>query len=478
MATIATQVLLFVLRIGGTAILARLLSPDDYGLFAMVTIVVAFADMFKDAGLSMATVQKRKISKEQIGTLFWYNTAIGSILGFLVLTCAPVVAWFFEKPDLLGLTAACAALFFIQGLSVQHLAMQRRHMRFGTVSIIQLVAQITGTGITIILAFHQFKSWALVVGTLSSSVLTTIMAFCFFPWFPQRPRGGREIREMLRFGGNLTGFQVINYFARNADNILIGKALGSVALGLYGRAYSLLMLPINMISGPLSEVAITALSRLQDNREKLFQNYLRILYLLGLVTCPLSGAALVLSDELVLLLLGANWQPAALVFRFLAIGGLLQPLYNAYPWLLLACGRSDRLFTWGLVTTPVFISSFLIGINWGINGVAFCYSIAVIMITGASFRVAGHTVGLLPARIFLSVYRPVVSCAAAVVCLLAIDGIFAELSVLTSLFVKGSCFLILYALALMATHNGVRPLYEVFSTWKNLIRVPKEKPHA
>ncbi|VGO18255.1 lipopolysaccharide biosynthesis protein [Pontiella sulfatireligans] len=413
-ATLSAHGVQFFLRIGSMAVLARLLTPADYGLIGMVTVIITFAQMFTDAGLSMATVQKDHITHEQISTLFWVNVWVSVVLGLCILAGAPLIAQFYGKPELTAVTAVLACSFMVSGLVIQHKALLRRHMQFGTLARIQVVSQVISIMATIALAVCGWRYWALVGGSLVLAFTDLCFTLFFCRWVPGRMRRGTNARSMLLFGGHLTGFNFLNYFSRNADNVIIGKFISSDALGIYSRAYQLLMLPISMISGPLSHVALPALCRLNEDRDRLHKYYLHILYMLSLVASPIAGAAYLMSRELVVFLLGPNWLLVSDVFGYLAIGGLLQPLYNTQAWLHLAVGRSDRVFRWGLVGSPIIIASFIIGIKWGINGVAFCYSLAIIINTVGSLAYAGRSAELSFIRIVGAVFRPLLSCLLAV----------------------------------------------------------------
>ncbi len=477
MTTITSQAILFILRIAGTVILARLLSPNDYGLVGMVTVIIVFAEIFKDAGLSLATVQKEEITREQISTLFWINVLISAILGLCVLAAAPLVAWFYGKPELTAITAALSFSFIISGLTIQHQALQRRHMHFGTLSGIQIATQITNLVVTIVLAYFGWRYWALVVGLLTGTLAGTLLTLFFFPWIPGWVQKGTGARKMLKFGGHLTGFNIINYFARNADNILIGKLVGAEALGFYSRAYQLLMLPITMMSGPISNVAVPALSRLNEDRQRLHRYYLHILYMLSLISGPIVGIAFLASNDIVIILLGPTWSPVSDVFKYLAMGGLLQPLYNTQSWLHLAVGRADRVFIWGLIGTPIIVASFLIGLHWGINGVAFCYSIALIITTIGSLAYAGQSAGLPFRKMLHAVFKPIISCVFAVIAVVTLNTFIQNRFHIVSLIIKGSVFIAFYCAFLLLMYNGYKPMRDLMAIWQILINHNEGKKH-
>lgn len=373
--TLTSQGVQFVLRIASTAILARLLTPADYGLVGMVTVVVNFAAMFKDAGLSMATVQQERISHEQISTLFWINVLISAGLGLCVLAGAPLVAWFYGKPELTAVTAALSVSFILSGLTIQHQALQRRHMRFGTLAAIQIASQVVTLVVTIILALLGWRYWALVGGTLANALVGSLLTFALCPWIPGWMQRGTGVREMLKFGGHLTGFNLINYFSRNADNILIGRFIGADALGLYARAYQIFMMPISQIRGPMNQVAMPMLSSLRSEPKRYRKYYQRLLDIMSSLTMPLTIYCAIEADFVISILLGPQWLGAVPVFRILAIAGLVQVIAGTRGLVLMSSGFSKRYFHLGLFYAIFCVTSFVAGIPFGILGVATAYTI-------------------------------------------------------------------------------------------------------
>jgi len=332
--------------------------------------------MFKDAGLSMATVQKDKITHEQISTLFWINVLISVVLGLCVLIGSPLVAMFYGRPELTAVTAALSISFILSGLSIQHAALLRRHMRFGSLAIVQIASQIITLPVIILLALYGWHYWALVGGTLTTALSTVALTFFFCPWLPGRMQKGTGVRDMLKFGGHLTGFNFINYFSRNADNILIGRFIGADALGLYDKAYKLFMMPISQIRVPLNQVAMPVLSSLKNQPERYVKYYQRLVDILASLTIPLTIYCSLEADFLIRLLLGPQWVGAVSVFRILAIAGLVQAIASTRGLVLISHGFSQRYFYLGFFHAVLCIVSFVVGIPYGIEGIALSYTIA------------------------------------------------------------------------------------------------------
>jgi PST family polysaccharide transporter len=267
---------------------------------------------------------------------------------------------------------------------------------------------------------------------------------------------------MLKFGGHLTGFNFVNYFARNADNILIGRFIGAEALGIYGRAYQLLMLPITMMSGPLSGVAVPALCRLNEDRARLHKYYLHILYMLSLVAGPIAGISFLASKDIIMILLGPTWSSVGDVFKYLAIGALLQPLYNTQAWLHIATGKTERVLIWGFIGTPLIVISFFIGILWGIKGVALCYSIAIILTTYFSLWYAGRSANLQIKKIIQHIFPPIMSCIFATL-LSELFFLYTSYSLIPiiSVSIKFIIFIVLYLFLLTIFYRGFKPIKDV-----------------
>ena len=396
--TVAGQIAKFVIQIASTMILARLLTPADFGLIGMVSVFTGFISLFKDLGLSMATVQRYDINHDQVSTLFWINLTMSCVVMFLVVSLAPIIAWFFREPRLLGITLALSVTLIFSGLTVQHQALLSRQMLFIRLIIIEIVSNLIGITVAVSMAFMQFKYWSIVGMIGATSITNFVLAWSLCAWRPGLPKQATGVSEMLGFGKSLAGFNILNYFARNMDNLLIGRVWGSYALGVYSKAYGLLMLPIRQITSPIATVAIPALSRLQNNPVEFARYYYRATNTIALVTIPLILFMASLSKEFILLVLGDQWIDAAIIFKVLTLAALFQPVVNPVGWVFVSLGQTDRQMKWSFVAAPLTVLSFLIGIPWGPLGVAVSYticSLTVLTLPGLwwSFQKTPLTIG-------------------------------------------------------------------------------------
>ncbi len=246
-----------------TMILARLLTPEDYGLLAMVMPLVIFVGLLKDFGLTSATIQMEQISSEQINSLFWITLLVGLVLFTLVVICAPVIGWFYSDPRATSITIALATTFILYGLSAQPRAILRREMKFNLIARVEILAQFAGIVTAIIMAVLGYGYWSLVALYLVNELFLALLVWKLTLWRPDRHFSLANITGMLKFGANVSGSQLFSYMGRQADNILIGWRYGAAQLGLYAKAYGLLMLPLEQLRDPLSGVIIPALSRLR-----------------------------------------------------------------------------------------------------------------------------------------------------------------------------------------------------------------------
>lgn len=379
--TVVSQAIKFLISMVATVVLARLLTPQDYGLVGMVAVVIGFVSMFKDLGLSTATIQRAEINNAQISTLFWINLALSLAVMLVTAAIAPVIARFYHEPRLVSITLAYGCGFLLAGLTVQHEALLRRQMRFTALAGAEVFSILAGVVTAILMAWSGAGYWSLVGGALSMNLAYLMGIWILCGWRPGLPVRNAGVRSMLVFGGNFTGFSIVNYFARNLDNMLIGWWWGAAALGLYAKAYQLLLLPLDQINSPISAVAVPVLSRLVDSPDRYRQAYLRILEKIAIMTMPLMAFMIVTSDWLVLLLLGPKWIGVSRIFALLAIAGFVQPVTSTTGWLFLTQGRPHHMFQWGLIGSSLIVASIAIGLPWGAVGVATSYSLGFVCIT-------------------------------------------------------------------------------------------------
>jgi PST family polysaccharide transporter len=380
--SVGGQAAIFVLRTGSMVILARLLGPNDFGLVGMVTAVTGFLGLFKDAGLSAATVQRVHITSAQTSTLFWVNLALGTLLAVVCAGLAPAIVAFYGNPRLFWVTVALGSTFIFSGAAAQHRAMLQRGMRFGITAVIDIVALILSTALGIGMAAMGLSYWALVWMTISYSALGTLGAWLAVGWIPSRPERGSGIRSLLHFGGTVTLNGLVVYLAYNTDKILLGRFWGAEVLGLYGRAYQLVNVATDNLCSSIGSVAFPALSRLQNDAPRLRSYFLKGYSLFLSLVLPVTIWCALFAEDIVLVMLGPKWGEAAGIFRWLAPSILALALVSPFSWLMLGTGRVRRSLMIAVVVTPVVILGYALGLYYGARGVAagFSFSMALAVI--------------------------------------------------------------------------------------------------
>jgi O-antigen/teichoic acid export membrane protein len=370
----------FVLSLVSTMILARLLTPRDFGLVALVTTSMGFLYVFKDAGLSIATVQRERITHAQVSNLFWINVAV-SILGSLIIaSSAPVIGWFYRDSRLVGITLFLSATFVMSGFTVQHQALLKRQMRFRALAVIEVVSMAVGVLVGVLMALLGYRYWSLVGSSLSLESTGLLLTWSVSSWRPQLPTRRSGIGPLLSFGAHRTAGDFVVSLARGADNLLIGRVYGSGPVGLYSRATALLIRPLEQFLNPINAVFVPALSRLQSQPERYRSTFLRLYETIALIACLFAGLFLALSRPLTLMLLGPKWEQAAVIFGGFTIAALCIPLANSSTWLFTSQGRGRDMLVTQSVNAFFIVLSFIVGLPFGPVGVAIAFSMSSLLI--------------------------------------------------------------------------------------------------
>jgi PST family polysaccharide transporter len=389
-ARIVQQILQFVISV----LLARLLTPEAFGLVGMIFIFTGFASMFSDGGFGAALVQAESIEERHRSSVFWLNVLIGLVLTGIVILAAPWVAWFYGEPTLEPLTVVIAFQFIIGALSNVHTSLFRREMDFKKITIVQILAKIVSGIVGIALALSGYGVWSLVWQGLMSSAANVASVWTISSWRPQFLFRKNAIQELLRFSGNLLGFNLVNYWTRSADDLLIGKFVGSAGLGIYTKAYGLMLLPVRQITSVISDVMFPALSRIQNDIDRVRRVYLRANRIIGFVTIPMMCGLMAVAHPFVLALFGPKWEAVVPVLQILCFVGVKQPVGSTTGWIYQSQGRTDWMFRWNVVVSTVTILSFVIGVQWGVIGVATAYAIRSYVVWYHGISIPGRLIDM------------------------------------------------------------------------------------
>jgi O-antigen/teichoic acid export membrane protein len=361
----------FILRFGTTVILARLLSPEHFGLVGLVAAITGIAEQIVSLNLSTATVQAGEISHEQCSNLFWINVSFGMILGIGIVSIAPLISYFYHDSRLSAITFCISVTFIFNGLSIQHEALLNRQMEQIKITINRLIANIISSMAAIIWALNVQTYWVLVWKEIIRVFILTGGVWFLCPWIPGFPHKRTNIRKFLSLGRDLTLNQFLYIVTSKMDSLLIGKYGGPTVLGLYRTAYSLIMVPLEQLNVPIYSISQPALSLLQFDRERFKKYYTKILYIVSLVTIPFGTFTFIFADEIVLVALGNKWGRAAIYFKIFSIATIIRPSIGTSYLVALAFGKSGRILTLGIIQSILVLIVMVAAIPWGAVGIAF-----------------------------------------------------------------------------------------------------------
>jgi len=381
-------------RILTSVILARLLTPHEYGLAGLALLFSSLALLFSDLGFGAALVQKPTITVLDRSTVFWINAISGFLLSVLGVALARPIAAFFKQPDLTPLLMAVSVSFFLISLQNTQYSLLQRAMNYRALSLRLIFATIGGAAVGVTVAVFGGGAWALVAQAVTISFLSAILLWLTSDWRPQFVFSRESVRNTIGFGGRVFGARVLDYSQRNVDNILIGRYLGTTSLGFYSVGYNIILLPLQRLIVPVQDTLFTAFSRIQDDELRMKAIWLRAIRAVGALMIPATVGIILIAPELVQVVLGRKWIPAAPVMQILAPVALFQSFGAIAERTLLALGRATTVFRFSLVGTVVSVAAFSIGLLWGIQGVATSYAFVIIPVQVCLIAVTMSALGI------------------------------------------------------------------------------------
>lgn len=375
-------------------ILARLLSPRDFGLIAMITVITSFVNIFAELGFSAALVQKQDVRQEHLSSVFWLNLGAGLLLTITLMAGAPLIAGFYQEPLLVPLTMLISITFLISSLNIVQNTLMTKALDFKTLSIVEIAAVGISGVVAIVMAYTGFGVWSLAVQSVVLSAVTAALLWKLSDWCPDLTFKWGAIRDLLGFSMSLFGTKVLNYWVRNVDYLLIGRFLGTTPLGVYTRAYKVMLFPLANVSRVLSKVMFPFFSTIQEDKQRVKSVYLKMTRTIALVTFPMMMGLFITVEPFVLTLYGPKWVEMISVLQILCLVGMVQSIATLNGNLYLSQSRADLQFRVGLVLKANGILGIVIGLRWGIVGVAVGYAIASVVNSYPAFFFAGRLVNL------------------------------------------------------------------------------------
>lgn len=392
------------------AILARLLSPSDFGLMGMVMVVIGFAQAFADMGLSNAIIQRKNVAETHLSSFFWINVFCGIILFACIVLIRQIAVIFFKESSLSNYLIFAAFIFLITPVGQIFTTLLRKELKFKILSKIEIAGTVVYSISTIGLALAKFGVLSLIFGHLIRSLFTVCILFFVFRkiWLPRLHFSIKEIKSYLSFSAFQMGERMLNYLSANIDYIIIGRFLGPAALGFYTLAYQIVIFPLTKINPTITKVAFPAFSKIQDDNSRLRRGYCKVINYISMLSFPMLVGMLVVAPEFIKLVYGAKWAPSIIVIQILCIVGAFKSLGSPIGSILLAKGRADIGFYWNVFVVIMVSLAVIVGVNWDINGVAIAILILQIPFFFIIQPIVNRLIGLKFSQYFKAIQSPFV----------------------------------------------------------------------
>lgn len=354
--------------------LARLLSPGEFGVIGMLLVFTGFAQALADGGLSSALIYRQNIDDMHRSTVFWLQVATGTCLSLIFYCGASTIAEFYHLPLLKPLSQLMAWTFILQALGLVHSALLMKQFRFKAIAIATLGSTILAGVAAILLARLGYGVWALAWQCLISTFVLTVLLWLLSGWRPRLAFNLTAARDLGGYGIYLLGYGSLNYWLRNGTNLLVGKAIGAHGLGIFSRAYTLMLLPLNNVSTVFGQVLFPALAQLQNDIPRFRDHYMKATRLIALVTFPLMVGIAALAEPLILLLLGPKWAEVIPILRILSFVGLFQSIIHPAGSVYTALGKTRTMFLLSIALGMAFLVIMLPALRLGILGITYAYA--------------------------------------------------------------------------------------------------------
>jgi len=378
-------------------LLARLLAPADYGLLAMVTVVTSFFTLAADMGMATAIVQRQNLTSQEINSIFWFNLSFTTGLALLLSGLSPWVGAAYGTPAVQPLLCAVALLMPLNACCAIYSALMQKALRFADATKLAMVSSLCGGLAALAAAWAGWGDWALVIQQASVVGLNLIGQAWLTQWLPARGFALEHLRRVWDFSVDMLGFQLVNFFGRNADKLLLGTFLGADQVGAYTLAYALMVFPINNVTGILQSVLLPTMATMQDDPDRMARGYIKVCRYTAFVLFPAMVGLALVAEQAVVAVYGEKWANAGRVLSVLAWVGVFQPLDSLSGTLVLARGFTRWFFLVGVFCTATTVAAFAFGLRWGLMGVAVSYLVSqlllALMVIPRLFRKVGVPLG-------------------------------------------------------------------------------------
>jgi len=466
----------FVLGMGSVVILARLLTPSDFGIVTMVTTFSLLLRSFGLSGFTELIMQRDEMTESLASNLFWINLGIGTILTLAFASSGPLLAYVFHNQDVVHVAEGMALTIGIGCAGYIHTGLLQRAMHFRTTAIVNLVGQVVQFIVSIGLALVGWRYWALVWGSVAQTTTVTLGAWMACRWIPNWPGRAAGTSAGMKFATNVYSRFTFWYFTRNTDNLLVGWRFGAQALGFYKKAYDLFVLPQTQLLSPIYAVVVSTLSRVREDREQYRNYFLRAISVLALAGMGIGADFALVGSDIIRFLFGPGWEQSGRIFSLFGPGIGVMLLCNTNGWIHLSIGRPDRWLRWGVVEFVCTTGLFLLALHWGPSAIALAWTTSYFLLMFPGFWYAGKPIGLGIAPVFAVVWKffgASVGAGLGTALIIRVVPFFGVASgargALQRMVLVSVIFFALYLVGVIVLHRGPTPIIETISLIRELL---------
>lgn len=391
-------------------LLARLLTPDDFGLMGMVMVFISFSMLFVEFGIGAAIIHSKELSELAIQSAFWINFIFSTVLALILAASAPLIADFYGNDQLSELTVVLALGLILSGMQVIPKALLQRSLHFFPIARAEVISSTVAALSALLMAWQGYGVWALVTQPIMGNIMLVLLFSYGAAWLPRMHFNWSAVRSYIHYSSGVLASNLLTFLNRNSDDFIIGKFLGSTALGYYTLAYQIMLYPLQQVSGIIVKVLFPSLSHLQDDRPRFRSMYLKAITSIAIITFPMMLGLLSVAEDFILVVFGEKWLEMLDVLRIFCILGMLQSVVTTVGTIYLSTGETKLMFKVTMYTTPFFIAAFLIGTFWGIKGVAICYALVSVIVALVSVKIAFSIVQIPVSQFYKVLSRPFLVC--------------------------------------------------------------------
>jgi O-antigen/teichoic acid export membrane protein len=403
---VGSQIGLQLTRVVTAIAIARLLTPDEYGLAMLALVFASLVLVFSDLALGAALIQRPTLSEVDRDTAFWVTAGSGILFALLGVALSGPLATLYGDADAQPLLAVLSISFVVSALGAPAQSLMIREMDFRRVEVLPMLGALGGGVAGVALAATGGGAWAIILQYIVGTTLTTVLIWWRSPWKPRFAFSMASLRDLGGFSVYMLGHRLLYYLQTNGDRFLIGRFLGTTSLGVYAIAFNTIIQPASKLGGPLQRVMSPAFCRIQEEPERIAAAWARVLRMLAALCVPALGGLIVVAPDFVPVVLGSQWEEAVPIIQILAWVGIVQALQSLSVDVLMARNRARTIFRFSLLLVTCHLAAFVIGLQWGVVGVAVAFAVSTTLVEPIQTVLGARALGVSPMVLVRAVAGP------------------------------------------------------------------------